>query len=113
MAPRAKESVTVELLREELRTLRNDHRALAARVLALEGQRRAPATSGKAVPPHISTAEFAEAMRWTTRRARAFLKRREILEKNGGQWGVARAVLKDKLPDHFEDVQEHFGRAPK
>lgn len=60
------------------------------------------------VPPLISPAQVGKACRMSRRRAKSLLRRVGILELIGERWFVPESKLRERLPDVYDRVYEHF-----
>ena len=60
------------------------------------------------IPPLLSPAQVGKACRMSRRKAKGLLRAVGILEQVGGRWYVGESKLRDRLPDLYDRVYEHF-----
>lgn len=69
-------------------------------------------TSTKTIPPLLSPAQVGKACGISRRAAKRMLRGAGVLEQVGARWYVGEARLRERLPDVYDRVYEHFVMAP-
>jgi hypothetical protein len=61
-----------------------------------------------ALPPLLTPAEVGRACRMSRRKAKNMLRACGLLERIGERWFVSESRLRERLPDVYDRVFEHF-----